>query len=156
MDESHQKTIIEYEKTASTNFVSMDYSAGTDHEVPLHPHQRRSPDFSTQDDNSCKETLSQTDKASLWSDKLNGSIASPPSRQHIANVILQITAIVAAIAFGAFAVQSVHLANQANQYAATAANLSFVSNQLAMYAICISVQLQVCCTGGCDSIHISG
>ena len=95
-----------------------------------------------------KRTVSETDKISRRSDRLNGSMVSPSSRHHIANVILQISAIVAAIAFDAFAVQSVHLANRANQYAAAATNLSLASNQMAMYAICISSQLQVRCTRG--------
>lgn len=147
MDENHQKTISEFEETASQNPGSTNYSTGIDHDVPHHHHQCRSPDFSRQQDNACKGTFLETDKISRWSHSLNGLMVTLPSTQHIANIILQISAIVAAIAFGAFAVQSVELANHANHYAAAAANFSLVSNQMAMYAICISSQLQVCCTG---------
>ncbi|KAL8794190.1 MAG: hypothetical protein Q9195_003258 [Heterodermia aff. obscurata] len=142
MTENHRESVPEDEKNAFKSAGLTQYSTGTDRDVPRHRHQRRSSDFSTQQGNASKETLSETDRYSRSSDGLNGSMVSIPSRQHIANVALQISAIVAAIAFGAFAVQSVHLANDANHYAATAANLSLASNQMAMYAICISIQLQ--------------
>ena len=54
---------------------------------------------------------------------------SSPIGQHIVNVILQLAAIVAAIAFGYFAVESVQVANQANAEA-------HLANQIAIYAIC--------------------
>ena len=148
MDENYRKPFGEHEKTASQKPELTKYLTGTDHNVARHRPQGRSPDFSRQEDNVRKESLSETDKISRRSNRLNGLMVSLPSRHHIANVILQISAIVAAIAFGAFAVQSVHLANHANQYAAAATNLSLASNQMAMYAICISSQLQVCCTRG--------
>ena len=148
MNEIHPKPTSEDEGNAFKGASLTHYSTGTDQDIPRHRHQRRSSDFSTQEDNACKETLSETDQIRRRSDSLNGSMVSLPSRQHITNVTLQISAITAAIAFGAFAVQSVHLANQSNQYAAAAANLSLASNQMAMYAICISIQLQVRCTGG--------
>ena len=56
---------------------------------------------------------------------------SSPIGQHIVNVILQLTAIVAAIAFGYFAVESVQVANRANAEA-------HLANQIAIYAICNS------------------
>ena len=56
---------------------------------------------------------------------------SSPIGQHIVNVILQLAAIVAAIAFGYFAVQSVQIANRANEEARLA-------NQIAIYAVCNS------------------
>ena len=56
---------------------------------------------------------------------------SSPIGQHIVNVILQLAAIVAAIAFGYFAVESVQVGNQANAEARLA-------NQIAIYAICNS------------------
>lgn len=154
MNEIHPKPTLEDEGNAFKGASLTHYSTGTDQDIPRHRHQRRSSDFSTQEDNACKETLSEkdndctetlseTDQIRRRSDSLNGSMISLPSRQHITNVTLQISAITAAIAFGAFAVQSVHLANQANQYAVAAANLSLASNQMAMYAICISIQLQV-------------
>ena len=55
---------------------------------------------------------------------------------------LQLSAIAAAIAFGAFVVKSVHLANRSNHYAALAVNQSLDANQIALYAICASTQLQ--------------
>ena len=57
---------------------------------------------------------------------------SSPIGQHIVNVILQLAAIVAAIAFGYFAVESVQVANQANSEA-------HLANQIAIYAICNSI-----------------
>ena len=56
---------------------------------------------------------------------------SSPIGQHVVNVILQLAAIVAAIAFGYFAVESVQVANQANAEA-------HLANQIAIYAICNS------------------
>lgn len=56
---------------------------------------------------------------------------SSPIGQHVVNVILQLAAIVAAIAFGYFAVESVQVANRANAEA-------HLANQIAIYAICNS------------------
>ena len=147
MNENHPSLTQEDEKMAFQGAGSKYSPAGPDHDNLRHRHQPSSSDFSTQEDNASKGTLSEIDRISRWSDSPNKSMIARPSKQEIANVILQISAIVAAIAFGVFAVQSAHLANQANHYAAAAANLSLASNQMAMYAICISSQLQVCCTG---------
>ena len=150
MNENRQNLTQEDEKMAFQGAGSAYSPAGTNHDNPRHRHHpshRTSSDFSAQEDNARKGTLSEIDKTSPWSNSLNRSMIPRSSKQNIANIILQISAIVAAIAFGVFAVQSAHLANQANHYAAAAANLSLASNQMAMYAICISSQLQVCCTG---------
>ena len=154
MNEITKRSTEEDEKNPVKVAESTNHATGTDPGSPRRRHQRRSSDLSTQDDNACKESPSEIDKIGRWRDSLNQSMISLPSRQHIASLALQISAIVAAIAFGSFAVQSVHLANQANQYAAAAANLSLASNQMAMYAICVSSQLQVCCTGWSRSILV--
>lgn len=54
---------------------------------------------------------------------------SSPIGQYIVNVVLQMAAIVAAVAFGYYAVQSVQVANRAY-------NEAHLANQLAIYAIC--------------------
>ena len=56
---------------------------------------------------------------------------SSPIEQHIVNIVLQMAAIVAAVAFGYYAVQSVQVANRANDEARLA-------NQIAIYALCNS------------------
>ena len=85
-----------------------------------------------------KTTRSEGTGTALTTDDLHGlphnsTIVklSSPIGQHIVNVILQLAAIVAAIAFGYFAVESVHVAEQANAEA-------HLANQIAIYAICNS------------------
>lgn len=68
---------------------------------------------------------------------------SLPAKHHFTNVALQIGAVIVAVLFGAFAVQAVRLSSQANHYAALAVNQSIAQNQMAMYALCNSLQLQI-------------
>lgn len=75
---------------------------------------------------------------SQWVAKL-----SPPIGQFIINTVLQISAFIAAIAFGIFAVKSVTVANDANHYAAIAVQQAVTANQLALLAVCLSSANQV-------------
>ena len=101
------------------------------------PHRRRR--HSESDPNvSEKASRLQGTETTMTTDALHGlSHNSPivklssPIGQHIVNVILQLTAIVAAVAFGYFAVESVQVTNRANDEA-------HLANQLAIYAICNS------------------
>lgn len=68
---------------------------------------------------------------------------SLPAKHHSTNVALQISAVIVAITFGAFAVQAVRLSNHANHYAMLAINQSIAQNQIALYAICNSLQPRV-------------
>lgn len=77
---------------------------------------------------------------------------SPPLGQFFINIILQIAAFAAAIAFGVFAVKSIDIARTANDYSARANSLADqaleearVANQVAMLSICSqSGAVQVC------------
>lgn len=77
---------------------------------------------------------------------------SPPLGQFFINMILQIAAFAAAIAFGVFAVKSINIARTANEYSASANSYAAraleearVANQVAMLAICSQSGLvQVC------------
>lgn len=77
---------------------------------------------------------------------------SPPLGQFFINMILQLAAIAAAIAFGVFAVKSIDIARTANGYAKTANSYAAqaleearVANQVALLAICSqSGDVQVC------------
>lgn len=91
-------------------------------------------------------------------EKLNGPLQktkatlSPPLGQFFINMILQIAAFAAAIAFGVFAVKSIDIARTANEYSASANNYAAraleearVANQVAMLAVCSqSGDVQVC------------
>lgn len=77
---------------------------------------------------------------------------SPPLGQFFINMLLQIAAFAAAIAFGVFAVKSIDIARTANKYSASANNYAAraleearVANQVAMLAVCSqSGDVQVC------------
>ena len=77
---------------------------------------------------------------------------TPPLGQFFINMILQIAAFVAAIAFGVFAVKSIDIARTANEYsarangyAAEALEEARLANQVAMLAVCSqSGDVQVC------------
>lgn len=71
------------------------------------------------------------------------STISPPVGQFIINMLLQVAAFAAAIAFGIFAVKSVTVGNLANGYANQAARLAVTANQLAMLSLCLSSGNQV-------------
>ncbi|KAF2016920.1 hypothetical protein BU24DRAFT_140696 [Aaosphaeria arxii CBS 175.79] len=69
----------------------------------------------------------------------------PPIAQFAINVLLQLAAFAAAIAFGVFAVKSVQVGNRANAYANAAAGLADkamaqaeMANQLTLLALCTS------------------
>lgn len=77
---------------------------------------------------------------------------TPPLGQFFINMILQIAAFVAAIAFGVFAIKSIDIARTANEYsarangyAAEALEEARLANQVAMLAVCSqSGDVQVC------------
>lgn len=77
---------------------------------------------------------------------------SPPLGQFFINMILQLAAFAAAIAFGVFAVKSIDIARTANEYAASANRYAAqalgearVANQVALLAVCSqSGDVQVC------------
>lgn len=70
---------------------------------------------------------------------------TPPLGQFFINMILQIAAFVAAIAFGVFAIKSIDIARTANSYAAEALEEARLANQVAMLAVCSqSDDVQVC------------
>lgn len=74
---------------------------------------------------------------------------SPPLGQFFINMILQIAAFAAAIAFGVKSINIATTANEysasANSYAARALEEARVSNQVAMLAVCLqSGDVQVC------------
>jgi hypothetical protein len=71
------------------------------------------------------------------------STISPPVGQFIINMLLQVAAFAAAIAFGIFAVKSVMVGNLANGYANQAVRLAVTANQLAMLSLCLSGGNQV-------------
>ena len=68
---------------------------------------------------------------------------SPPLGQFVLNMILQIAALVAAIAFGVFAVKSVTVGNEANRYAIRALEEAVIANKISMLAFCFSNTNQV-------------
>lgn len=68
---------------------------------------------------------------------------SPPIGQFVINMILQIAAFAAAIAFGVFAVKSVTVGNDANRFAARALDEAVIANKLAMLAVCLATGNQV-------------
>lgn len=82
---------------------------------------------------------------------------TPPLGQFFINMILQIAAFAAAIAFGVFAVKSIDIARTANKYSASANSYAaqaleeaHVANQIAMLAVCSqSGDLQVCVLLSC-------
>ena len=71
------------------------------------------------------------------------STISPPIGQFIINMLLQVAAFAAAIAFGIFAVKSVRVGYLANPYANQAVELAATANQLAMLSLCLSSGNQV-------------
>jgi hypothetical protein len=64
---------------------------------------------------------------------------SPPIGQFYINLLLQAAAFAAAIAFGVYAVKSVTVGHEANTYAQQATQQASVANQLAMLALCLSI-----------------
>lgn len=78
---------------------------------------------------------------------------TPPLGQFFINMVLQIAAFVAAIAFGVFAIKSIDIARTANKYSAMANSYAAqaleearLANQVAMLAVCSqSGDVQVCC-----------
>ena len=91
----------------------------------------------------CDATRQEKENSVRLNDSSNTLKLSLPAKHHCTNVALQIGAVIVAVTFGAFAVQAVRLSNHANHYAALAVNQSIAQNQMAMYAICISLQLQI-------------
>ena len=92
-------------------------------------------------------SLTAEKEGELMSRLLRGKEAtlSPPLGQFFINMILQIAAFAAAIAFGVFAVKSIDIARTANSYAARALEEARVANQVAMLAVCSqSGDVQVC------------
>lgn len=93
----------------------------------------------------------QGEKLNRLSKKKTATL-SPPLGQFFINMILQIAAFAAAIAFGVFAVKSINIARTANEYSASANSYAAraleearVANQVAMLAVCSqSGDVQVC------------
>ena len=93
---------------------------------------------------------------------------TPPLGQFFINMILQIAAFAAAIAFGVFAVKSIDIARTANEYSASANSYAAqaleearVANQVAMLAVCsqtadveVCACLLVCSCCGQPSVNI--
>ena len=129
------------EKRPQTIFHSIHTGDGM-----LRQRQRLHYDKGSVHDTVCEEEVAETASHCHSGEKARETKPILPRRQYIANIILQFGALAAAIAFGTFAVQSVHLANHANHYAAMAVNQSMTQNQLAVYAICMSGQSEVCRT----------
>ena len=98
--------------------------------------------------------------------KMNGLLKkrtatlTPPLGQFFINMILQIAAFAAAIAFGVFAVKSIDIARTANEYSASANSYAAraleearVANQVAMLAVCSqSGDVQVCALLACSCV----
>lgn len=77
--------------------------------------------------------------------KIFRATLSPPLGQFFINMILQLAAFAAAIAFGVFAVKSIDIARTANTYADRALGEARIANQVAMLAVCSqSGDVQVC------------
>ena len=96
---------------------------------------------------SCSNGRQLSEKGSLKSSHASAApqvaTLSPPVGQFVINLLLQIAAFAAAIAFGIYAVKSVTVGNDANQLASVAVKQAVTSNQLAMVAVCLSTQNQV-------------
>lgn len=87
---------------------------------------------------------------------LNG-VLRQPTGQFVINIIVQVAAVAAAIAFGIFAIKSVKIANRANELAAEANRIAvqanayasdsiaqaWMANQLTLLALCLSTDVDV-------------
>jgi hypothetical protein len=68
----------------------------------------------------------------------------PPIAQFIINLLLQLAAFAAAIAFGVYAVKSVDVAIKGNNYANQAIEIADIANKLSLLALCLSNTDVVC------------
>lgn len=82
----------------------------------------------------------------------------PPLGQYFVNLVLQVAGIIAAVAFGVYAIKSVRVrieangyaweanshTTQANDFASKTLDLSKMSNQLTLFALCLDRNNMVC------------
>ncbi|KIW26687.1 uncharacterized protein PV07_06500 [Cladophialophora immunda] len=64
-------------------------------------------------------------------------VLRPPPGKWLVEMIVELAALIAAVAFGAYAVKSVTLSNRGNTYSSRALQQALTSNQLTLLTICL-------------------